>query len=531
MPVSRKIWRLTEVALLIGTPGGYIAGGGFLILPGLVRCHLGQTNTTGTEPPVQRKNFGQNQTLQPSATYTPADEAEVLRILDRHRGQQVRAIGRLHSWSDAILADGVLLDLRRLNAVELGSDGDPLVATVGAGCQIKRLLKELDREGATLPSLGLITVQTIAGVISTGTHGSGRHSVSHYVVSVRLARYDATSGKAVIEEVSEGASLEAARCSLGSLGIILSVRMRCREQYMVEEHFREYPLLSDVLQAQDSYPLQQFYLIPWRWSYFAQHRREADAARSWHASLYRAYWLVVMDYGLHLLILFMVRWAGIRSLARLTFRKVLSVFVVRNWRVVDRSSSMLVMRHDAFRHIEIELFVRRNRLNEALRYSQEVLQVAGGTETALSVENQARVAALGMQEDLTGLHNKHCHHYPICVRRVLPDDTLISMASGAGEDWYALSFISYVKPHKRAGFLRFAEFMAGSMSRLFDARPHWGKVCPLDPEELRSLYPRFDDFRSTCSTFDPNGVFQNRWTAALLDTDAGMDVSQHDPSD
>ncbi len=46
---------------------------------------------------MQRKNFGQNQTLQPSAAYTPADEAEVLRILDQHRGQQVRAVGRLHS--------------------------------------------------------------------------------------------------------------------------------------------------------------------------------------------------------------------------------------------------------------------------------------------------------------------------------------------------------------------------------------------------------------------------------------------------
>ena len=72
----------------------------------------------------------------------------MLRILDQHRGQQIRAVGRLHSWSDAVLADGVLLDLRLLNKVELGSDGDQLVATVGAGCQISRIQKELGREGA-----------------------------------------------------------------------------------------------------------------------------------------------------------------------------------------------------------------------------------------------------------------------------------------------------------------------------------------------------------------------------------------------
>jgi hypothetical protein len=99
---------------------------------------------------------------------------------------------------------------------------------------------------------------------------------------------------------------------------------------------------------------------------------------------------------------------------------------------------------------------------------------------------------------------------------VLPDDTLISMASGAGEDWYALSFISYARPARRAGFSLFAGFMARSMSKLFHARPHWGKVCPLEADELTSLYPRFDDFRTVCNALDPQGVFQNDWTAELL---------------
>ena len=466
---------------------------------------------------VQRKNFGHNQTLQPAVAYTPSNEAEVLRILDMHRGQQIRAVGRLHSWSEAVLADGVLLDLRQMDSVELESEGDQLIANVGAGCQISRLLKELGRKAATLPSLGLITVQTIAGAISTGTHGSGRHSLSHYVTGVRLARYEDTSGKAIIEDVTEGATLEAARCSLGSLGVILSVRVRCRPQYMVQEHFQEYSHLSDVLRAEDSFPLQQFFLIPWRWSYLAQHRQETAAPRSWHAGLYRAYWLVAMDYGLHLLILSLVRFAGVRSLTRLTFRHALSRFVIRNWRVVDRSSSMLVMRHEAFRHIEIELFLTRGCLQDALHFSKEVLLVAGGGESSLSPHNQAKIQALGMQADLAELHNKHSHHYPICVRRVQPDDTLISMASGGGEDWYALSFISYASPHKRAGFLEFAKFMASTTSRLWSARPHWGKLCPLGPEELSALYPRFDEFHATSRAMDPGGVFQNNWTKELLE--------------
>ena len=468
---------------------------------------------------MHRKNFGRNRVLQPSAAYTPADEQEVLEILDRHSGQSIRAVGRLHSWSEAILGDGVQLDLRRLDNVLLEPDGEDFFATVGAGCQVKRLLKELNRGGATLHSLGLIDVQTIAGAISTGTHGSGRHSMSHYVEEVRIARYDESTGRAFIDELSAGEPLLAARCSLGSLGIILSVKIRCRAQYHIQEHFTESRRLEDVLAAEESYPLQQFYFIPWRWSYFIQHRREDTGKRSLLAKLYRLYWFGVMDYAMHLKILFLQRVVRSRRMIRFTFRRVVSTFLIRNWKVTDRSSSMLVMKHEAFRHIEIELFVPRDKLADALRFTKEVIEVAGGTESAMSDVNQQRIKDIGMQDALEELQDQYCQHYPICVRRVLPDDTLISMASGGDQDWYAVSFISYAKPARRAGFTLFSRFMARSMSQLFEARPHWGKISPLEASELTSLYPRFDTFRTVCKTFDPQGVFQNEWTTALLEAD------------
>ena len=418
------------------------------------------------------------------------------------------------------MADGVLLDLRRLNEVAVEQDMHGPVAVVGAGCRIGRLLVELERQGGcTLSSLGLITRQTIAGAISTGTHGSGRNSMSHDVEDVRVARYDTATGEAMIEEISAGDDLRAARCSLGSLGVILTVRVRCRGRYDIEERFSEHRRLEDVMSAEASFPLQQFFLVPWRWSYFAQHRREGTGSPSRLAWLYRLYWRAVLDVGLHLLVLFFLRVVRSRRLMRAMFRRVVPLFVIRGWTVTGPSSSMLVMRHDLFRHIEIELFVRRSRLDAALRYAREVLEVAAGTRSELSADDHRRVEELGMSEELAELHGRYCHHYPICVRRVLPDDTLISMASGAGEDWYALSFISYAKPRARSGFTSFAGFMARSMSRLFEARPHWGKVCPLDARELARLYPRIDAFRAACDERDPSGVFRNRWTASLLDTE------------
>ena len=468
---------------------------------------------------MPRKNFGRNRVLQPSAAYTPTSEQEVLDILDRHQGQSIRAVGRLHSWSEAILGDGVQLDLRRLNDVSLEPDGDDFLATIGAGCQVKRILKELNRGGATLHSLGLIDVQTIAGAISTGTHGSGRHSMSHYVEEVRLARYDESTGKAFIDEINAGDELLAARCSLGALGIILSVKIRCRAQYNIQEHFTESKTLEGVLNAEEAYPLQQFYFIPWRWSYFTQHRCEDTGKRSFLAKLYRLYWFGVMDYAMHLKILFLKRVLRSRRMIRFSFRRIVSLFLIRKWKVTDRSSSMLVMKHEAFRHIEIELFVPRDQLPEALKFTKEVIEVAGSKDTPLSEVNQRRIDELGMQDDLAELQNQYCQHYPICVRRVLPDDTLISMASGEDQDWYAISFISYAKPKRRAGFDLFSRFMARSMSQLFQARPHWGKISPIEASELTDLYPKFDTFRTVSKTLDPQGVFQNKWTTALLDAD------------
>ena len=72
------------------------------------------------------------------------------------------------------------------------------------------VLAELERQAnVTLPSLGLITEQTIAGAISTGTHGSGKASMSHYIEEIRLATYDKRTGEPVVKTIADGDELRA----------------------------------------------------------------------------------------------------------------------------------------------------------------------------------------------------------------------------------------------------------------------------------------------------------------------------------
>ena len=456
-------------------------------------------------------NFGRNLSFRPAAAFAPRSEAEVLDILRAHPGRGIRAVGRLHSWSAAPVADDVLLDLRHLNEVRVHTDDEVPWVEVGAGCQMKRLVAELGRRGWTVPTLGLIDEQTVAGATATGTHGSGRHGLSHYVRGVRLAGYEA--GEPVIRQITDGTELRAARCSLGCLGVVTAVRLPIRRGYFIEEHFRPYTRLDDVLAAEAEYPLQQFFLLPWRWQFFAQHRRETTDPPSRSALLYRLFWAVGMDFALHLIIRALAR-SRSPAWTRGFFRHVLPRLVPMGWTVVDRSDRHLTMEHELFRHIEIEVFVTRSRLADAVPFvvwllrhlGGEVVEPPAGVRDRLGPERWAKLEAL---------RGCHVHHYPICVRKVLPDDTLISMASG-DEATHALSFISYARPDGRDGFFRFARALAESMAMLFDARPHWGKVCPLSAAELVRLYPGLAEFEAVRRRLDPTGAFCGEWMGGVL---------------
>ena len=51
----------------------------------------------------------------------------------------------------------------------------------------------------------------------------------------------------------------------------------------------------------------------------------------------------------------------------------------------------------------------------------------------------------------------------------------------------------------------------------YDGRPHWGKLFHADAADLRSRYPRFDDFAALVLELDPHRTFRNRLLDWLLD--------------
>lgn len=103
----------------------------------------------------------------------------------------------------------------------------------------------------------------------------------------------------------------------------------------------------------------------------------------------------------------------------------------------------------------------------------------------------------------------YTHRYPICIPRILPDDTLISMAGSDDEDSCSISFNCYARPFERQGFNRSSEVLTRTIASLFEARPHLGKVCPMDAASVRSVYPHLAERRRVSAEFDPAARFRN----------------------
>lgn len=474
---------------------------------------------TGNHEETPITNFGGNVSFVPKQRYRPQNEAQVLDLLNKHAYGKIRVVASLHSWSDVVESEDVIVDMSNFDNVEIGTakNGEILV-TAGGGCVIQKLLDTIhSKTDSTLPSIGAVKVQTIAGVVSTGTHGSGKHSLSHYIDELRVAAYNAEA-KAKIYEWKDGPELLAARCALGCMGIILSVTFRCVPKYYVEETVSCYDTLAVVLAHESEFPLQQFILAPYLWSYFVYQRRMAltkptTLGEIVNTQLYRVYKKIAVDILFHVAVEVLLSLRN-PDYIRGFYEKIFPRIVVQGKKVLDDSERTLTMRHQLFKHLEMEVFIPARHILKAADFVRYVTSLFAGTSETVPDNVASELNRIGMLETLMKHKGGYTHHYPIFFRRVLPDDTLISMTSDSNEPYYTISFFTYLEP--RTQFYEFAGFLASSLTPLYDARLHWGKYYPLTNDEIEPLYPHLEEFRQICQKTDPNGVFHNEYTQRVL---------------
>jgi len=184
----------------------------------------------------------------------------------RARGLRVRVVASGFSWSSLVPSDDALIFCERLERITVDAS-DPANPTVWteAGVTNRQLNRELERNGLCMPWNVVLESVRVAGIASTGTHGTGKATSTVGDLVLALEVVDSEGRMRVLSEETVGAEvMSAARLGLGTFGVIARIRLRVVPIYRVRQTDARLPMaamldqLPERLLAHDSVELYWF---------------------------------------------------------------------------------------------------------------------------------------------------------------------------------------------------------------------------------------------------------------------------------
>jgi FAD-linked oxidoreductase len=422
------------------------------------------------------RNWAGDQVCTPSEIASPGTTEDLIEVLGRSRkaGRRVRVAGAGHSFTEAALTDGTMVSLQRMGNV-LEADRETGLVKVEAGVALRDLNERLWGLGLAMENLGDIDVQSLAGAISTATHGTGGglRNISAQVEAIELVTADGQ-----VRELTGGDELRAARVSLGALGVITAVTLRTVPAFTLHRLDSPQPLAEvldryeEIVGANDHFEL---FVFPYTETALVIERNRTDEPpKPPHRA---AAWLndvLLENHVLDLLARTGRRFPGMNPRMARVASRLLSHSERR-----DRSYRIFATDRRV-RFTEMEYAVPREHGPEALR---RVLDLIRGEQIEV--------------------------FFPIEFRVVAGDDALLSPTHERPS--------AYIAVHQYRGMEwrpYFEEVEA--IMRSFGGRPHWGKRHFQDAASLAEAYPRFADFLAIRDRYDPDRLFANEYTERVL---------------
>jgi L-gulonolactone oxidase len=421
-------------------------------------------------------NWSGEQSCAPAVHEHPASVGDVRAavLAAGPAGRTVRVAGAGHSFTAAVPTAGTLLSLDRMAGV-LDADRASGLVRVQAGITLHALSERLAQLGLALENLGDIDRQTLAGSISTGTHGTGvgRPSISAQVEAVELVAADGE-----LQTITAGDELEAARIGLGALGLIYSVTMRTVPAFTLDRVDSPKPLadvlgrLDELTKTNDHF---EFYVFPHTSTALCREsRRTDDPPRPRNAALVYAQEVMLENWGGGA---FAFLGRHVPS-ATPRLAKLAAAGTGRATKV-DRSFKVFASER-RIKFTEMEYAIPREHAAEAV---PRVLEIAGRPE--------------------------HPVAFPIEVRFASADTPVLSTSHGRDT-----AYVAVHQDPKLAWEPYFRE-VEGIMDS-YGGRPHWGKRHFQTAETLAARYPRWDDFAAIRNCLDPDRRFANGYTDRVL---------------
>jgi L-gulono-1,4-lactone dehydrogenase len=432
------------------------------------------------------RNWAGNLTAVPARWQRPASAAEIAGAVTAaaRDGLTVRAAGSGHSFTPVAATAGVLLDLSRWTGITAADTRTGLV-TVRSGTRLRDLNAGLDRLGLALPNLGDIDAQTVAGAISTGTHGTGAAlgGIATQVEELELVTAD---GSAVRCSASQHPGLfAAARVGLGALGIITEITLRCVPSFVLAAREGPQPVdevierFGELAAGNDHF---EFYWFPYGRNALVKrnNRVPAGTAAAPLSRPRRFYEYEVMEN------------AGFGLLCRAG--RATPRLIPHLNRLSARALSSRAYSDRSYR-----VFTTPRRV----RFVESEYAVPAEAAPAVLAELRREVPKLAVPV-----------MFPVEVRVAAADSIWLSTAHGRDT--------AYIAIHQYAGLPYQAYFsLFESITAGVGGRPHWGKLHSLEAGRLRELYPRFGDFVRVRDDTDPDGRFSSPYLDRVLGPPGG----------
>lgn len=390
-------------------------------------------------------------------------------------GRQITTVGSGHSFTATALSDDLLLDITSIAGV-ISVDRASGLVEVGAGTILADLNRELDRLGLAMPNLGDIDRQTVAGAVSTGTHGTGNALPN---ISAQIERVKLMNSKGEVEEFSPGSdALLAARVAVGSLGVLVSITLRTVPAFNL--HRVDAPMdldevLADFERITEENEHFEFFVFPYTRTALTLSRNRTDRPLAPRSQADRFLGDVVLENGLGDLAL---RLTGrfpsiIPKMARY------STGFMSQSEQIDRSHRVFA-NYRTIRFNEMEYALPAETGPVALRRVMELIETE---HFPLAMPIECRVSA--------------------------GDDALISQAHGRPTAYIA------VHQHQTVEYEPYFREIE-KIFREYDGRPHWGKLHFREAADLAPGFPRWGDFQAVRDRLDPDRNFSNDYVTKVL---------------
>ena len=423
-------------------------------------------------------NWAGNQLSKPVRIERPSSESEVVEIVLRSVAEhlRVKVVGSGHSFTGIAVPDEVMIDLAQMNRV-VNVDHVGGVITVQAGIVLSDLNAYLESHKLSMPNLGDVTYQTLAGAVSTSTHGTGLQRTG-LAAQIRAFKLVTASGEVLTcDPVHNAEIFHCGRVSLGALGVITEVTLNVVPAFnlrAVEQPMRISHVLDNFAQLIQENDFFEFYWVPHtKWALTKANNVSMDAIDSpgRFATWYNKMFMENYAFGL------------LCRVGRLFPKLIpkLATILPSSGRVEYVNVSHRIFSSKRLvKFYEMEYSITLDSLVPALR---EVMQM---------VEDRGFLIS-----------------FPVEVRCTGSDDIPLSTSTGRRS--------AYIAVHMFKG-CEYTEYFAAveTILRKHEGRPHWGKIHNLDASDISSLYPEYQRFIEVRNQLDPEGVFTNDYLRRVL---------------